>query len=101
MSFLSTMSAIFSQSFSSVLSVFCIVWLIVFSISLQTSSIWFAHLAGCKDTTYLKTLQRNQLGLTKYDMFMFKYMYIYIWNASMSQTHPSSWSWLQKQTQKN
>ena len=63
-SFLSTMSAIFSQSFSRVLSVFCIVWLIVFSISLQTSSIWFAHLAGCKNIT-LKTMQANQLKLTK------------------------------------
>ncbi len=47
-SFSSTRPAIFSQSSSSLLSVFCIVWLMVFSTSLQTSSIWFTHRLGCQ-----------------------------------------------------
>ena len=37
-----------SQSFSSVLSVFWIVWFIVFSTSLHTSSIWFTQRLGWK-----------------------------------------------------
>ena len=45
---LSTRSDIFSQSSSSLFRVFCIVWLIVFSTSLHTSSIWFTHRLGCK-----------------------------------------------------
>lgn len=38
----------FWQSFSKVFKVFWIVWFIVFSTSLQTSSIWLAHLEGYK-----------------------------------------------------
>ena len=63
--FLSISIEIFWQSFSKVFNVFWIVWFIVFSISLHTSSIWLTHLAGwVTSKRKITTVKKNPIVLT-------------------------------------